>query len=66
MGYTSEFSTDVCNLQGSENFFADTLSRVEINGVETLQDGINYQQVALDQKNRTNCSKTYRYRIAIK
>ena len=66
MDYISEFSTDVCNVRGSENFFADTLSRVEINNVETLQDGINYQQVALDQKNRTNYSKTCRYRIAIK
>ena len=36
-------------VQGSENFVADTLSRVKINGIETLQNGINYQQVALDQ-----------------
>ena len=50
MGYISEFSTDICYVQGSENFVADTLSRVEINGRETLQDGINYAQIALDQR----------------
>ena len=46
MGYISEFSTDIRYVQGSKNFVADTLFRVQINGVETLQDGINYQQVA--------------------
>ena len=50
MGYISEFSTDIRYVQGSENFVADTLSRVEINGIATLQDGIKYQQVALDQR----------------
>ena len=50
MGYISEFSTDIRYVQGSENFVADTLSRVEINGIETLQDGINYAQIALDQR----------------
>ena len=43
MSYISEFSTVIFYVQGSENFVADTLSRVEINS-------INYQQVALDQK----------------
>ena len=52
MGYISEFSIDIRYVQGSENFVADTLSRVEINGIETLQDDINYAQIALDQ--RTN------------
>ena len=50
MGYISEFSTDIGCVQGSENFVADTLSKVEINGIETLQNGIKYQQVALDQR----------------
>ena len=50
MGYISEFSTDIRYVQGSENFVADTLSRVEINGIETLQEGINYAQIALDQR----------------
>ena len=50
MGCISGFSTAIRYVQGSENFVADTLSRVEINGIETLQDGINYQQIALDQR----------------
>ena len=50
MGYISEFSTNIRYVQGSENFVADILSRVEINGIETLKVGINYQQIALDQR----------------
>ena len=34
MCYISEFSTDIHYVQGSENFVADTLSRVEINGMK--------------------------------
>ena len=57
MGYISEFSTDIRYVQGSENFVADTLSRVEINGIETLQDGIDYAQIALDQRTNSDLNQ---------
>ena len=30
-------------------FVVDALSRLEINGIKTLQDGIDYEYVAVDQ-----------------
>ena len=50
MNYISEFSTDLRYVQGSQNFVADTLSRIEINGLEILQDGIDYKKMASAQK----------------
>ena len=38
MGYISELFTDIRYVQGSEIFVADTLFRVEINGIESLED----------------------------
>ena len=50
MNYISEFSTDLCYVQGSQNFVAGTLCRIEINGLEILQDGIDYEKMASAQK----------------
>ena len=49
LSYISEFTTDIRHIQGKSNFVADSLSRTTINSINSIQLGIDYSAMAMDQ-----------------
>ena len=49
LDYITQFTTDIRHIKGTANMAADAMSRMHIDGVQTV-DAINLQQIAADQE----------------